>query len=80
MKKKKTKNQSTNVFGEVIGRLHLEKQDVEKMGGRKSKALRRAEKAAAEEERQAVEKDLQREEQALNDEFQQTYGYDRDQE
>lgn len=80
MKKKKTKNQSTNVFGEVIGRLHLEKQDVEKMGGRKSKALRRAEKAAAEEERQAVEGDLQREEQALNDEFQQTYGYDRDQE
>lgn len=58
---KKTKNQTTNLFGETIGRLHLEKQDVEHRQGRKVKALRRAEQEAAQEEREAIEKELQSE-------------------
>lgn len=77
-KKKKVKNQSTNIFGETIGRLHLEKQDVDKMGGRKSKALRRAEKAAAQEEKEALERELGREEETMNQEFKQTFGFDKD--
>jgi ribosome production factor 2 len=76
LKKKKAKNHSTNLFGEVIGRLHLEKQDVEKMGGRKSKALRRAEKAAAEEEREAIEAELGKEEEEIKQEFKQTFGFE----
>ena len=78
LKKKKVKNHSTNVFGETIGRLHLEKQDVDKMGGRKSKALRRAEKAAAEEEREALENELGQEKDTMNLEFKQTYGFEED--
>ena len=73
--KKKVKNHSTNIFGETIGRLHLTKQDVDKMGGRKSKALRRAEKAAAEEEKEALEAELGREKEDMNDEFEQTHGF-----
>lgn len=61
LKAKKRKNQTTNVFGETMGRLHLEKQNVDKMHGRKSKALRRAEKIAAEEESAAIENDLESE-------------------
>lgn len=76
LKKKKVKNHTTNVFGETIGRLHVEKQDVDKMGGRKSKALRRAEKTAADEEREALENELGREKEALNQEFKQTYGFE----
>jgi len=74
--KKKAKNQSTNVFGEVIGRLHIEHQDVDKVGGRKNKALRRAEKAAAEEENEALESELDKEKGELQQEFKQTYGFD----
>ena len=60
-KSTKKKNQSTNVFGETIGRLHLAAQDVDRMGGRKAKALRRAEQTERNEELQAVEADLERE-------------------
>ena len=74
-KKKKVKNHSTNIFGETIGRLHLTKQDVDKMGGRKSKALRRAEKTAAQEEKDAIEADLNREKEEIDDEFEQTHGF-----
>jgi len=76
LKKKKVKNQSTNIFGEVVGRLHIEHQDVDKMGGRKSKALRRAEKTAAEEEKKALETELDKEKGELQQEFKQTYGFD----
>ena len=76
LKKKKIKNQSTNVFGETIGRLHLEKQNVDKMQGRKSKALRRADKIKAQEERDALEQELGREKEAMSQEFQQTFGFD----
>ena len=76
LKKKKVKNHTTNIFGETIGRLHLEKQDVDKMGGRKVKALRRAEKAKALEEKEALEAELGREKEAMGQEFRQTYGFD----
>lgn len=76
LKKKKVKNHSTNIFGETIGRLHIEKQDVDKMGGRKVKALRRAEKAAAQEEREALEAELGQEKDAMSKEFKQTYGFE----
>ncbi len=76
IKKKKVKNHTTNIFGETIGRLHLEKQDVDKMGGRKVKALRRAEKAAAQEEREALEAELGREKDSMGQEFKQTYGFE----
>ena len=75
LKKKKVKNHTTNLFGETVGRLHLEKQDVDKMGGRKSKALRRAEKAVAEEEQEALENELGQEKDAMNQEFKQIYGF-----
>lgn len=57
----KKKNQSTNLFGETLGRLHLTKQDLDHMGGRKAKALRRAEKAEALEERALIEGELTKE-------------------
>lgn len=75
-KRKTTKNQSTNMFGETVGRLHLERQSIDKMQGKKAKALRRAEKAQAQEEGAAVEQELEREEDAMRMEFQQTYGLD----
>ena len=56
--------------------MHIEHQDVDKMGGRKSKALRRAEKAAAEEEKEAIEAELGKEKDELQQEFKQTYGFD----
>jgi ribosome production factor 2 len=77
-KKKKVKNQTTNMFGETIGRLHVEKQNVDKMGGRKSKALRRADKTKAQEERDAVEQELGHEKNAIGQEFQQAYGFQQD--
>jgi len=75
LKKKKKKNRTTNVFGEVVGRLHIEAQDVDKMGGRKSKALRRAEKTAAEDEKAALEDELGKEKDELQGEFKQAYGF-----
>mmetsp|Transcript_7224 Transcript_7224/g.9405 ORF Transcript_7224/g.9405 Transcript_7224/m.9405 type:complete len:340 (+) Transcript_7224:158-1177(+) len=62
LKSKKKKNKTTTVFGETVGRLHLNKQHLENMGGRKVKALRRHEKMEKREEREAVEKELENEE------------------
>jgi ribosome production factor 2 len=75
-KARKVKNQSTNLFGETIGRLHLEKQSIDKMQGRKSKALRRAEKLEKEEETAELESELQREQDESRMEFKQVYGFD----
>lgn len=75
-KTKKKKNQTTNVFGETIGRLHLEKQDIDKRQGKKSKALRLADKLEKEEEVAAIEDELGREEQEMKNEFKQTYGFE----
>lgn len=72
--KKKVKNQTTNMFGETLGRLHLEKQDVA-FTGRKSKALRRAEKMTKQEEMEALETELEREKEILDKEEKQTMGY-----
>lgn len=71
----KKKNQSTNLFGETVGRLHLQKQNVVHATGRKSKALRRAEKLSSQREKEAVEQELQREETDMDQEFQQTFGF-----
>jgi ribosome production factor 2 len=76
--KKKVKNQTTNLFGETVGRLHLERQHIDKMQGRKAKALRRAEKMEKEEEQAAVEEELQREEHEMKMEFKQTYGFEQE--
>ena len=75
VKPKKVKNHTTNIFGETIGRLHLEKQDIEKMGGKKSKALRMADKLEKDEERAKVEADLSKENSEINAEFKQTFGF-----
>jgi ribosome production factor 2 len=69
LKPKKKKNQTTNAFGETLGRLHVSRQDVEKSSGRKSKALRRAEKIDKEEEAAAVEEGLKREEEQMEHEL-----------
>jgi ribosome production factor 2 len=78
LKKKKVKNQSTNIFGETIGRLHLEKQDVDKMGGRKMNALRRADKVKKLEEMEALEGELDKEGDEIKQEFKQTYGFEKE--
>lgn len=77
-KAKKAKNRTTNMFGETIGRLHLEKQDVDKMGGKKSKALRIAEKLEKEDEKKVVESALENEKNEMEAEFEQTYGFSRE--
>jgi ribosome production factor 2 len=79
LRKKKVKNHTTNIFGETIGRLHLEKQDVDKMGGRKVKALRRAEKTQKLEEMEALENELGKEGAERTQEFKQTFGFEEEQ-
>lgn len=75
-KAKKIKNRTTNIFGETIGRLHLEKQDIEKMGGKKTKALKIAEKNEKEEDKKILEAGLDKEKSEMQAEFKQTYGFD----
>jgi ribosome production factor 2 len=58
LRAKKRKNQATNALGETLGRLHVPKQNVDKMRGKKSKALRRAERAEAQEEEGAIKREL----------------------
>lgn len=41
LKEKKEKNKETNTFGETMGRLHMEKQDLGKLQTRKMKGLKR---------------------------------------
>ena len=75
VKAKKKKNQTTNIFGETIGRLHLERQDIDSRSGKKAKALRLAEKIEKAEETEAIESELGREEEMMNSEFKQAYGF-----
>mmetsp|Transcript_25682 Transcript_25682/g.61705 ORF Transcript_25682/g.61705 Transcript_25682/m.61705 type:complete len:350 (+) Transcript_25682:268-1317(+) len=75
VKAKKKKNQTTNIFGETIGRLHLERQDIDKRTGKKAKALRLAERLEKEEEGAAVESELGRETEQMSSEFKQAYGF-----
>ena len=74
-KAKKVKNKTTNLFGETMGRLHLEKQDIDKMQGKRSKALRIAGRIQAEEEKAALEEELDREREEMGKEFEATMGY-----
>lgn len=46
----KTKNVETNVFGETLGRLHMERQDFSKLNQRKGKAVRLEKKRKAPED------------------------------
>ena len=75
IKAKKKKNQTTNIFGETIGRLHLERQDIDNRSGKKSKALRLADKIEKAEEKAAIESELGREEAEMSSEFKQAYGF-----
>lgn len=72
---KKIKNRSTNMFGETIGRLHLEKQVIDKVAGKKSKALRIADKIEKEEQMANLETDLNREKEQISAEFEQSFGF-----
>eukprot|EP00584_Thalassiosira_punctigera_P017565 CAMPEP_0172552712 /NCGR_PEP_ID=MMETSP1067-20121228/47021_1 /TAXON_ID=265564 ORGANISM="Thalassiosira punctigera, Strain Tpunct2005C2" /NCGR_SAMPLE_ID=MMETSP1067 /ASSEMBLY_ACC=CAM_ASM_000444 /LENGTH=350 /DNA_ID=CAMNT_0013340759 /DNA_START=76 /DNA_END=1128 /DNA_ORIENTATION=+ len=74
-KAKKKKNHTTNLFGETIGRLHLERQDIDNRSGKKSKALRLAEKIEKEEEGAAIESELGQEEVEMSSQFKQAYGF-----
>jgi ribosome production factor 2 len=58
LKAKKRKNRQTNALGETLGRLHVPRQNVDKRQGKKGKALRRAERAAAQEEAGEAEREL----------------------
>ena len=78
IKAKKKKNQTTNMFGETIGRLHLERQDIDSRSGKKAKALRLAERIEKAEEGVAIESELEREEDMMNSEFKQAYGFSPD--
>jgi len=75
---KKVKNQTTNVFGETIGKLHLEKQDLDNVQGKRMKVLKIAERIAKEEEVKAVEEELEREREEEDGEFERDYGFQRD--
>jgi len=74
-KTKKIKNRKTNVFGETVGRLHLERQDIDNMGGKKSKALRKVDKDDKEREKLEQEGELGREMGEISAEFKQAYGF-----
>lgn len=56
----------------------MEKQNIDQKSGKKSKALRLAERAEKEEDRAATESELQQELGEMEQEFQQTYGFSRD--
>jgi ribosome production factor 2 len=73
---KTKKNQSTNMFGETVGRLHVEKQNLSQGAGRKVKALRRAEKVTAEEEQAALDGELGREKEEMGQEFKKAFGFE----
>ena len=72
----KQRNKSTNIFGETIGRLHIQPQDIDKMQGKRSKALKIAGKEEAQQEKMAIEEELEREKQELRKEFKQAFGFE----
>eukprot|EP00555_Chaetoceros_dichaeta_P006171 CAMPEP_0198253994 /NCGR_PEP_ID=MMETSP1447-20131203/4369_1 /TAXON_ID=420782 /ORGANISM="Chaetoceros dichaeta, Strain CCMP1751" /LENGTH=355 /DNA_ID=CAMNT_0043939893 /DNA_START=98 /DNA_END=1165 /DNA_ORIENTATION=+ len=78
-KTKKVKNRKTNMFGETVGRLHLERQDIDNMGGKKSKALRKVDKDEKEREKQEMEGELGKEMGEISAEFKQAYGFAKEQ-
>lgn len=74
--KKKVKNKSTNLFGETIGRLHLDRQDVDSYSGKRTKVIRIAEQNAKREEEEAIENDLANEREADMEEFRSDFGFE----
>jgi len=73
---KKVKNQTTNLFGETIGRLHVEAQDIDKMQGKRVRALRISRKIDADVEKNALEKELEGEKEESAKEFKQDFGFE----
>jgi hypothetical protein len=61
------------MFGETLGRLHLQKQSIESTG-RKSKALRRAEKADKLAEKASAEAELDKEKDEMDREVKVSLG------
>ncbi len=77
IQKKKAKNQKTNMFGETIGRIHLERQDISEVKGKRTKAIREAERREKEEEEKAAEEELRREDEEERAEFKREFGFDK---
>ncbi|GMI19995.1 hypothetical protein TeGR_g3676 [Tetraparma gracilis] len=76
LKVKKVKNQKTNMFGETIGRLHLEKQDISERSGKSIRAIRVADQREKAEEAALTEKDLAAENGEDMEEFKKRSGFD----
>jgi len=76
LKVKKKKNQKTNVFGETIGKLHLEKQDYTAMKGKQNRVLKVADAREKAEELAAIERELNGESEVARKEFKRDRGYD----
>jgi ribosome production factor 2 len=74
----KTKNKKTNLFGETIGRLHLDRQDLSSVKGKPNKTLKAAEAAEKAEEKAALERELRGEDDVEKKEFKRDRGYDVD--
>jgi len=74
--KKKIKNKSTNMFGETVAKIHLDKQDIGGHAGKRTKTLRIAEANEKREEAEALEEELQREKEEEKKEFKEKWGYD----
>lgn len=74
-KAKKVKNKTTNLFGETVGRLHLERQDIDNMGGKKAKALRKVDKDEKAREKLEQEEELGKEMNEMSAGFKQAYGF-----
>ena len=79
-KAKKVKNQKTNVFGETIGRLHLDRQDLSDLKGKAIKTLRVAEAREKAEEAAALEAELRGEVVQEGNERKRDLGYDPEEE
>ncbi|GMI04596.1 hypothetical protein TrRE_jg3789 [Triparma retinervis] len=78
--KRKTKNKSTNMFGETVAKIHLERQDIGGHAGKRTKTLRVAMANEKREESEALEKELEREKEAEKKAFREEWGYDMEEE
>lgn len=78
IKAKKKKNKSTNLFGETIAKLHIQKQDIDKLQGKRSKALRIAGKVDDEAKKKQIDDDLKREKEGMDQEFKMSYGFEQE--
>jgi len=80
-KKKKRKNKKTNLFGETMGKLHMKKQNFDSISGKKSKALKRADKIEKLKADETTEMEFDRENEEFQTEFKHNFGFnDKDKE